>query len=182
MKLRDMYRSDWTRITQRKYISRECLIDGLPGRESLILIQDITAPLTVTSTGKAVKVVEKGYTWLQIAQENAPWWLTVMFDEQDNLLQLYFDITSGNRFTAPDNPTFRDMYLDVVMHDDGELFRLDEDELTEALANGDITAAEHDAALTACDALCAFLRAHPAEVLARCRRAQKELKALLSAD
>ncbi|MBQ2956032.1 MAG: DUF402 domain-containing protein [Clostridia bacterium] len=182
MKLRDMYRTNWTRIKQRQYVSRACTIDGLPGRESLILIEDITSPLTVTSTGKAVKIVEKGYSWLQIAAENASWWLTVMFDEQDRLLQLYFDITGGNRFDNLENPTFRDMYLDVVMHDSGELFPLDEDELSDALRTGAVSPEEAVAAQAACDALCAFLRVHADQVIQRCRQSQKELKALLNAN
>ena len=181
MPLRDMYRTDWKRILKRDYTSRECLIGGKPARESLIVIRDITAPMTVSSAGEAVKIVEKDYSWLQIAQDRGRWWLTAMFDERNTLLQIYFDITDGNRFDTPDNPAFRDMYLDVVMLPDGRIVPLDEDELTEALQRGEITQSEHDRALSDCAALCAFLRAHTAFVLQECASRQRALRSLLRA-
>ena len=180
MKLRDMYRSDWTRITKRKYISRQCTIGGAEGRESLILIQDITAPLTVSSAGDAIKIVEKNYTWLQIAVKGSHHWLTAMFDEQDTLLQMYFDVTDGNRFDTPDNPAFRDMYLDVVLRPDGRIVILDRDELDEALASGAITPAEHARALRDCEELVDYLRQNTDSFIEYCRQTQCELKEMLS--
>lgn len=179
MNLKDMKRSDWTRITQRTYVSREICIGGVPGRESLIAIRKITAPLTVTSTGKAVKIVEKDYCWLQVALKDSPIWLTVMFDEEGRLLQLYFDITAGNLFDEPDNPRFRDMYLDVVVHDDGELFILDQDELDEAFTGGEITPDEYMQAQAACDSLCRYLSENTEAVFAYCQKSYAELRALL---
>lgn len=179
MKLRDMYRTDWTRIKKREYISRPCTLNGHPARESLILIRNITAPLTVTSAGQPVKVVEKGYSWIQIAEEGAKWWLTAMFDENDTLLQMYFDITAGNLFDDPENPKFRDMYLDLVLRPDGVVVKLDEDELTEALEQGEITRAEYEQTIAACDALEKYLLTHTEEVMNRCRSAYRSLRAAL---
>lgn len=179
MKLRDMYRTDWTRIKKREYISRECTINGRPARESLILIREITEPLTVSSAGMPVKIVEKNYSWIQLAQKDAFWWLTAMFDEQGTLLQMYFDITAGNLFDNPENPTFRDMYLDVVLRPDGVVVKLDEDELDEALEKGEITPAEYEQTITACEELISFLQENTEDVLNRCRRTQKELKRII---
>ncbi len=180
--MRDMYRSDWMRITQREYISRPCTVDSLPGAEALIVMKEITAPLIVHSTEIPVKIVERGYSWLQRAAEGANVWLTAMFDENDNLFQIYFDITAGNVFDHPDNPCFRDMYLDVVVRGDGKIFVLDQDELDEALEKGEITQAEYDMAQSECKALVEHLRENMGEVLARCIQSQKELKTLLNAQ
>lgn len=178
MKIRDMYRTDWTRITKRDYISRPFLRNGRRGREALLLIRDITAPLTVCSAGKPVKIVERGYSWLQIAIEGETHWLTAMFDENGTLLQVYFDITAGNCFGQPDNPTFRDMYLDIVLSPEGKTELLDEEELTEALMQKKITKEEHDRALKDSDALQQYLLAHWTEVIERCRHAYRELRAM----
>ena len=178
MNLRDMRRTDWMRITRRRYLSRECTINGSRARESLILLDEITAPLTVDSVGKRVKIVEKDYSWLQIAVEGAHWWLTSMFDEHGTLLQLYFDITAGNLFDDTDNPRFRDMYLDVVMNPDGDITVLDADELDDALARGEITRTEYAQTRQSCDALYRLLSAHTAEVLDHCRRAHASLMSL----
>lgn len=178
MKLRDMYRTDWTRIKEREYVSRPCTLNGNPARESLILIRDITSPLTVSSAGMPVKVVEKDYSWIQVAEQGARWWLTAMFDEKDNLLQMYFDITAGNIFDNPENPTFRDMYLDLVLRPDGKIVLLDEDELDEALNAGEITPAEYAQTEEACAALYRLLSEHTLETMAYCRQTYQALKAL----
>lgn len=181
MKLRDMYRTDWTRIKKREYFSRACTLDSRPARESLILIRDITSPLTVTSAGMPVKIVEKNYSWIQVAQEGSFWWLTAMFDEKGNLLQMYFDITAGNLFDDPENPKFRDMYLDLVLRPDGVVVLLDEDELNEALAKQEITQAEYDQTLSACQKLHQHLLAHPHGVMDYCRKTYRSLRAELEA-
>lgn len=177
MDLRDMRRSDWRRILARDYAFRLCESGGCREAESLLTIRQISAPLVVQNSAGSVKVVERGYRWVQIAREGAFVWLTAMFDDQGKLLQMYFDITAGNRFDAPDNPTFRDMYLDVVMTPAGELQVLDQDELDEALAQGVITAAEHEHAGVVCRGLCDWLREHGGEVTARCERVLHELEA-----
>ena len=170
-----MHRTDWTRITRRRYISRECTINGNRTRESLIFLDDVAAPLTVDSAGKQVKIVEKGYSWLQIAEEGQKWWLTSMFDEHGTLLQLYFDITAGNLFDDTDNPRFRDMYLDIIMNTDEEICILDGEELSDALSRGEITPQEYAQTRQACDELYRLLTAHSAEVLAYCRCAHSRL-------
>ena len=181
MKLRDMYRTDWTRIKEREYISRACTLDGQPARESLIVIRETTEPLTVSSAGTPVKVVEKNYSWIQLAQEGARWWLTAMFDEKDTLLQMYFDITAGNLFDNAENPKFRDMYLDLVLRPDGVVVLLDEDELTEALENGAITQTEFEQTKAAAEKLRAHLSHHPQEVMNCCRQTYHALKDALGA-
>ncbi len=178
MLIKDMKRTDWTRITKREYISRETIIDGKPARESLIVIRDITEPLTVTSAGIPVKIVEKGYSWIQIAVKDARWWLTSMFDENGELLQIYFDITNGNRFDNPENPTFRDMYLDIVLRTDGKIVPLDQDELDEALQKGEITYSEYALSKSACEKLHAYLNHHSEEVMNCCRTTYLALKSI----
>ena len=181
MNLRDMYRSDWTRIKEREYISRPCTLDRQPARESLILIRDITEPLTVSSAVAPVKIVEKDYSWIQIAQKDAYWWLTAMFDEEGTLLQMYFDVTAGNLFTNPENPQFRDMYLDFVLRPDGAVVRLDEDELSEALQRGEITQSEYEQTKEAGERLYQHLLSHPQEVMAFCRETYRSLRESLPA-
>lgn len=101
-----------------------------------------------------------------------------MYDREERLIELYFDITGGNRFDAPENPCFEDMYLDIVAA--GEHFPiLDEDELDEALENGDITRAEYDHARAVCWELYDYLAVHKEMMTAHCCQAYEELKRLL---
>lgn len=175
MEMRDMRRSDWRRILERDYAYRACGTDGQREMESLLTIREITEPLHVRRGSEWVTIVERGYRWIQIAREGAPVWLTAMFDERGEFLQMYFDITAGNRFDDPENPTFRDMYLDVVVTPAGEIVVLDQDELDEALAQGKMTPEEHDRAEIVCRGLCDWLAKHQQEILARCQRVLREL-------
>lgn len=170
-----MRRSDWRRITQRTYRARPMTLLDHPCMVSLLGIQRVTETLIVHSLGFPVTIAAPGYAWLQVAQEGSPVWLTAMYDEAGQLLQMYFDITAGNRFDDMDNPCFRDMYLDVVMLPDTSLQVLDEDELDEALQSGDITAEEHARARRDCQELCAWLREHGQALIDACDAARREL-------
>lgn len=176
MDIRNMKRSDWHRIQKRDYACRACEADGVREMESVLTIREITEPLKVRRGEEWVTIVERGYRWVQIAREGAPVWLTAMFDERGQFLQMYFDVTAGNRFDTPDDPCFRDMYLDVVVTPEGRMLVLDQDELDEALHKGDITPEEHDRAGRACQALCAWLKEHQLELIARCERVLRELE------
>ena len=174
-KMKDMRRSDWQRILRREYVSRDCRMHGHRGKESLLVIREVAAPLVVHDAGEDLLVAEKDYAWVQIALEGLPFWLTAMYDAQRRLLQIYFDITGGNRFDDPENPTFVDMYLDIVVNSRGELYVLDRDELDEALAEGVITQEEWDRASAACARLYAYLEKNRESVAELCGRVYREL-------
>ena len=88
-KIRDMRRTDWKRITKRRYVSRgEADIFGSAGRISLISIDEVTGPLTVHYHSRDVLIADAGYSWLQAAVPGAYWWLTAMFDAYDRLIQI----------------------------------------------------------------------------------------------
>lgn len=176
-KERDMRRTDWKRITKRRYVSRgEADIFGSAGRISLTLIDEVTGPLTVHYHSRDVLIAEAGYSWLQAAVPGAHWWLTAMFDECDRLIQIYFDITGGSRFDDPENPTFEDMYLDIVVSADGSIEVVDRDELDETLQSGAITVLQHREAIEACEKLEKFLRENSTAVLDWCSAMQRKLK------
>lgn len=172
---KDMRRSDWHRILRREYVSRDMQMHGRRGKESLLLIREVTEPLIVHDAGEDALIVEKDYAWVQIALEGQPFWLTAMFDGHGQLLQIYFDITAGNRFDDPENPWFEDMYLDIVINSRGEMYILDQDELDAALADGTIVKEEYDRAEAACRQLYAYLEENRKDVAALCSRVYREL-------
>ena len=62
-KIRDMRRTDWKRITKRRYVSRgEADIFGSAGRISLISIDEVTGPLTVHYHSRDVLIADAGYS------------------------------------------------------------------------------------------------------------------------
>lgn len=172
---KDMRRSDWQRILRREYVSRDCRMYGIRGKESLLVIREVTAPLTVRDGGEDVLIADTDYAWVQIALEGLPFWLTAMYDARGRLIQIYFDITGGNRFDDPEDPAFEDMYLDIVVNGRGELCVMDQDELDQALAEGEITREAWDKANAACGQLYAYLQENRESVTALCGRVYREL-------
>ena len=138
--IRDMRRSDWHRILEREYTVSHCSFFDMEGVVSLLQIRKVTEPLLVPGeNGEKVLIADAGYSWLQVAFREQFFWATVMFDDKGRFMQGYFDITGGNSFEDMENPTFEDMYLDLVLLDRGRILVLDEDELEEALKKSEIT-------------------------------------------
>ena len=137
--IRDMRRSDWHRILERRYTVSPCSFQGMEGVVSLLEIQKVTNPLTVHYESGEVLIADAGYSWLQLAFKEQFFWATVMFDNKGEVMQGYFDITGGNTFEDMENPTFQDMYLDLVLLSDGGLQVLDQDDLAEALQQKEFT-------------------------------------------
>ena len=174
--IRDMRRSDWHRILERKYTVSPCSFQGMKGVVSLLQIQKVTEPLRVSGeNGAKVLIADKGFSWLQVAFREQFFWATVMYDDRGQFLQAYFDITAGNTFEDTDNPKFRDMYLDLVLLDDGRILVLDKDELDEALGQKEITEEEYQNTVKAGEELYRFLQANGEAFLQFCREWREKL-------
>ena len=157
-----MRRDDWRRVLEKDITTGDFAWHGLGGKISLMKIRKITEPLTVGRGDMRAKIVETGFSWIQIALEGQFFWLTSMFDEQGRLIQIYIDMTDGN-VTSGDDPYFDDMYLDFVVSR-GKIWELDRDELDEALKSGAITRAQYERTLSEGAKVRAYLEAHPGEV------------------
>ena len=113
-------------------------------------------------SGNPVTVAAPGYTWLQLSPDDSQWWLTVMYDTCGKLVQYYFDITGEKYISNDGEPRFQDMFLDIVMQPDGSWRLLDAPELDAALAEGQITLEQFDAAQDMVKRLIAQIDGHEA--------------------
>lgn len=174
--IRDMRRSDWHRILERKYKTSPCSFQGMEGVVSLLQIQKVTEPLTVPGeNGKKVLIADAGYSWLQVAFKEQFFWATVMYDDKGGFLQGYFDITGGNCFEDMENPTFQDMYLDLVLLRNGRILVLDREELEEALEQKELTEEQYRKSVTEGEKLYHFLQENGDEFLQFCSEWRKKL-------
>ena len=173
-----MRRTDWKRILKRDYQYGSCALGGIDGIASLITIHEVTQPLKVLNGEHEVTIVDKGISWLQIALREQYVWVTAMFDPQGRLLQVYFDVTNGNCLENPENPTFEDLYLDIVMEPDGTLYLLDRDELDDALENGEITEKQYARTIETGEQLYRWLALHWQEFVSFCCDQRLRLKGM----
>ncbi len=176
MKTKNMKRTAWRRLLERSYTVRDCTLPGQRGRESVLRIHKVTQPLWVKEGYGRVCIADAGHTWVQAALEGRPFWITAMFDGQGRFLQIYFDIARPPRFDDPEDPTFEDLYLDIVLTSQKELVVLDREELDGALASGDIGPEEHAFALKACENLYDHLLTHREQAVEYVTRVYREMQ------
>lgn len=136
---RDLRRDDWKRITQKEVIVEDEKNDFFEGKVCYIDMKEVESPLSVDSPVGKVTIADNNYKNLIFAPKGKNWWLTVMFDDKDKLIESYFDITRTNDFSNPENPYFVDMKLDVCIPNGYEPIIMDEEELKEVYKHGLIT-------------------------------------------
>lgn len=167
-----MERSAWTRVLSKKQIIRDFALGERRGKISLLKILALTEPMMRSYEGREIVLADAGYCWLQLALDRSHAWFTVMFDEQGRLIQIYVDVTDGNRALIA-NPRFEDMYLDYVVQG-ARVYELDRDELDLAFSAGRISRAQYETALAEGEKIRRDLTAN-AEAIQAFFRAQFEL-------
>lgn len=181
IKRKTLTRENWPRVLQSQFCWRKVQGDGFDGIAATIRFDAIRAPLTKVMQGRAVRILDHGYRWLQLAPKGEHWWLTVMFDERGKIVQYYFDVTLQNVIQDGES-FFWDLFLDVVMLPDGSVFLLDRDELDQALTEGVVDAAQHERALETAGALMRALPEHLPALERFCHRCADSLRAMEKHD
>ena len=136
---RDLRGNDWKRIIKKEVIVEDEKKEFFEGKVCYLNMQLVESPLSVDSPIGKVTIADNNYKTLIFALKGENWWLTVMFDDQDNLIESYFDITKTNDFSNPEKPYFVDMKLDVCIPNGHEPTIMDEEELKEVYEYGLIT-------------------------------------------
>lgn len=110
-----------------------------------IKIKDVSKPLIVNNGINEICIKDNNYEWFEVYPDNANYAITIMFDDNSNLIEWYFDIAKG---IGIENgiPYEDDLYLDMIIMPDGQKLVLDEDELIDAFNRGEITQSDVDLA------------------------------------
>ncbi|MUG47581.1 DUF402 domain-containing protein [Paenibacillus woosongensis] len=140
-------RANWRRITQRQFKSKYVESDRFTGYVTLYTIFALRDPLWKTYGGHTFRIADKGYTWLQYYPKGCRYVVTAMFDDKGEIVEWYIDVCKNQGITDQGVPWFDDLYLDIVVLKNGEVFLMDEDELDEALTKGHITVKDYDMAM-----------------------------------
>lgn len=166
-KYRNSDRTPWRDVYDRDFAFCDC--PEFDGIVSLIRFLDIKKPAYCTySDGKPVIIIKKGYYWLQFAPRGENFWLTALMNEDGKFDHAYFDMTDYNVIDGK-RSYFCDLYLDIAIKKSGEVFTLDEDELSDALVRGDISKEQYDKAhATAKEVISRFGGAKTPEMIALC--------------
>ena len=160
---RDLRRNDWKRIIQKEVIVEDEKNEFFEGKVCFLDMQKVESPLVVNSPVGKVTIADNNYKQLIFAPKGKNWWLTIMFDDKDNLIESYFDITRTNNFSNPENPYFVDMKLDICIPNGSEPTIMDEEELREIYEQELITKQDYEEAYNIANRIIATYNLHKDE-------------------
>ncbi|MED1412080.1 MULTISPECIES: DUF402 domain-containing protein [Bacillus] len=134
--------STWKRLIEKTYTVKQ-VEEGMLG---VLNIKNVREPSYKEYKGKELCIAGDEYTWMQYFINGKNFAITAMLDDQKKLVQYYIDVTKEYKIDERGLPYFDDLYLDVVLLPNGEIYVLDEDELEDAYSMGDITKEEYELA------------------------------------
>lgn len=172
VKRKFMNRSNWKRLVKNRFFKKNSSFFGKNCIVGLLILDRVVEPLTLDNNFGKYTIADNGYKWLQIAAENENYWITAMFDDNDNLVQMYSDVTDGN--VLGDDPYFDDLFVDVVLFND-EVFMIDQDDLINAYREGVITTLQYNKAKVVSLRLYDFVKDNKKEIIDYCYRMLSEL-------
>ncbi|MFD0871599.1 Protein of uncharacterised function (DUF402) [Chlamydia abortus] len=136
MKLKFADRPNWTRIIKKRYVQKYVRDHCFEGYISWLFLDEVKEPLTMKYGSQEICIADDGYFWLMFFPNNKHHSLTVMINEQNKVMQWYFDIVKSIKLTDEGIPVIEDLYLDLVVLPNEQYYILDEDELDAALEEG----------------------------------------------
>ena len=85
-----------------------------------------------------VCILDDNYKWLIFHPDNQKYAITALYDQNNKIIEWYFDMVKE---LGEENgmPYMLDLYLDLVITPENEIYVLDEDELLQAVKDKDIT-------------------------------------------
>ena len=172
---RGMERREFARLENTSLKCRRIDADFFNGYAGMLDVIKVTEPWTVKSACGNAVIADEGYKWLQMVPDHHKWWLTVMYDEKDELVQFYFDIIHSAYMSVHGEVRFRDMYLDIVMSSDGSWALLDRNELDSAYQSGKLYKDEYERALQTAEEIIADIDGNKERWHTLCRKVREEI-------
>jgi len=147
------------------YFSKVKKIGNMKTVVSILKWLDVKNNLEVHYNFKDETIIASNYTWIQIAPFDNNFWIKAMYDEKDNLVEIYIDVTRHNYFDDITNPSYEDLFLDIVIPKKGHIYQMDDVELMKAYHENLISEKEYKMAKVVCKKLIAFLNKNHQEFL-----------------
>ncbi len=147
MKQKRADRAGWWRVPQKRFAMSHLKTKAFTGYITLVRLDEVREPLIISRAGrKTVCLVDTGYSWLQQFPYGAQYALTTIFDAHNEIASWYLDICKRHWLDAQGILWYEDLYLDLDITPDGDVYVLDADELDEALQQGEVSTLEYDLA------------------------------------
>lgn len=138
---------NWKQVEEKQYRNKYFNNEDFKGNISLLTIVKVKEKIIKEKNGVEIVAFDDNFKWLEIYPENnknVAWHATI--NNKDEILYWYFDIAKDSSVTEEGVPYIEDLYLDLLWYPSGEFKLEDEDELKNALDEGEITKEQYDLA------------------------------------
>lgn len=141
---------NWDKVIEKSYKNKYFNDEYFKGNISLLTAVKVKDRII----RKNVAILDNNFKYLEFYPENNKnLSLMVCINNEDEILEWYFDIAKDSLLDKNGIPYIVDLYLDVTVSPNGEIKLLDEDELENALKYEDITKTDFDLAYFVADNL-----------------------------
>jgi len=120
--------NSWKRVPSKQFKVIYVDDDDFKGYLGFLKMDKVIKPLVYTSNKANVCIIDSDYKWLRFLQDNAEYSILCVFDDNDNIVQWYFDVIGGQGVNKG-IPYFDDLYLDVILYPSGYMIEKDQKEL-----------------------------------------------------
>jgi uncharacterized protein len=182
MRRRHTNREEWPRLLGRRFDVRRVDRPDFHGYVSRLSIESVTESLVVALNGTRYRLADAGFIWVQYVPDNGRHTLTTLLDEQGEVIQWYVDVARCTGVDERGIPWWDDLFLDVVILPDGSIHLLDEDELDEALAAGEISEGDYELARAEAERVMTAIKEDRFALLNEARRELQERRRFTEPD
>lgn len=159
MKRKRADRPGWRRVKRMGYRQKWVEALSFTGYAVRLTLDEVVEPAHMSVGDKWLCVGDRGYVYLQYFPQDQAYAVTKMMDELGNTVQWYIDICKGHGKDHEGHLWYDDLYLDIVILPEGDVYLLDEDELDEARDKGTISEEDHRFAHQVADGLLQQIKA-----------------------
>lgn len=182
MRRRHANREEWQRLLSRRFAVRRVDRPDFHGYLSRLSIERVAEPLVVALNGSQYRLADAGFTWVQYVPDDGRHTLTALLDEQGEVIQWYVDVARRTGVDERGIPWWDDLFLDVVILPDGSIHLLDEEELDEALAAGEISEEDYELARAEAERVMTAIEEDRFTLLTEAKRDLRERRRLTEPD
>ena len=159
----------------KKYYSKTITNGSLSGVIRITKLFNVSKKTEVHYNFKDAVIVDNGYTWIQLAFKDQNFWIKAMYDEKDNLIEIYVDVSKCNHFDDISNPEYEDLFLDVIIPSKGHIYHMDDIELMKAKNEGLVSDEDYKLCKTVCRKMESYFEYNRQELLDYLWRMKQEL-------
>ena len=124
---------EWNKTVPKKEVN---LFETEEVYGAFINIIEVKKPQVWFCFDKKITVADNGYKWLVVLPKKDNYAITMYMDRNDLPILWYIDLIDSMGVDADGIPFYNDMFLDLIVSDDGQVVEDDRDEFEKAYFDG----------------------------------------------